>query len=112
MCGSCLASLLLYTIFPTSRLGWVNLSTACSLLFVLLLCVIFTVMVSSGLCLAAMYFICFLQCIWGYCYCLLVFTTGRIGFKLVLCYLGLFWGDCLICLNFNFLGPCELVAPF
>ena len=69
-------------------------------------------MVSSGLCLAAMYFICFLQCIWGYCYCLLVFTTGRIGFKLVLCYLGLFWGGCLICLNFNFLGPCELVAPF
>ena len=38
--------------------------------------------------------------------------TGRIGFKLVLCYLGLFWGDCLICLNFNFLGPCELFALF
>ena len=40
MCGSCLASLLLFTIFPTSRLGWVNLLAACSLLFVLvLLCV-------------------------------------------------------------------------
>ena len=72
-------------------------------------------MVSSGLCLAAMYFICFLQCIWGYCYCLLVFTTGRIGFKLVLCYLGLFWGDCLISLNFNFFwggGLVSLLLPF
>ena len=41
LCGSCLASLLLFTIFPTSRLGWVNLLTVCDLLFVLvLLCVI------------------------------------------------------------------------
>ena len=40
MCGSCLASLLLFKIFPTSRLGWVNLLAACSLLFALvLLCV-------------------------------------------------------------------------
>ena len=40
LCGSCLASLLLFMIFPTSRLGWVNLLTACDLLFVLvLLCV-------------------------------------------------------------------------
>ena len=50
MCGSCLASLLLFMIFPTSRLGWVNLLTACSLLFALVL--LFAVMVSSGLCLA------------------------------------------------------------
>ena len=40
LCGSCLASLLLFTIFPTSRLGWVNLLTACDRLFILvLLCV-------------------------------------------------------------------------
>ena len=40
LCDSCLASSLLFTIFPTSRLGWVNLLTACDLLFVLvLLCV-------------------------------------------------------------------------
>ena len=40
LCGSCLASLLLFTIFPTSRLGWVNLLIVCDLLFVLvLLCV-------------------------------------------------------------------------
>ena len=43
---------------------------------------------------------------------LLVFTTGRIGFKLVLCYLGLFWGDCLICLNFNFWGLVSLLLLF
>ena len=55
---------------------------------------------------------CFLQCIWGYCNCLLVFTTGHMGFKLVLCYLGLFWGDCLICLNFNFWGLVSLLLPF
>ena len=43
---------------------------------------------------------------------MMVFTTGRIGFKLVLCYLGLFWGACLNCLNFNFWGLVSLLLPF
>ena len=112
VCGSCLASLLLYTIFPTSRLGWVNLSTACSLLFDLLLCVTLR---CNGL-------------VWSLlsCFVLYVFSTMYLGlmilfagfhdwsywFKLVLCYLGLFWGDCLICLNFNFWGLVSLLLPF
>ena len=41
-----------------------------------------------------------------------MFTTGRIGFKLVLCYFGLFLGVCLTCLNFNFWGLVSLLLPF
>ena len=68
-------------------------------------------MVSSSLCLAALCFM-FLQGIQGYQYCLLVFTTGHIGSKLVLCYLCLSWGGCLHCLNFNFRSLVSLLLPF
>ena len=117
MCGSCLASLLLFTIFPTSRFGWVNLLAACSLLFILvLLCV---TLHCSGLiwsllsCFVLYVFSTMYLCLYlGYCYCLLGFRTGRIGFKLVLCYFGLFWGVCLTCLNFNFWGLVSLLLLF
>ena len=59
---SCFFAML--TIFLTSCFGWVNLLAACSLLFTLYCCELFlTVLVSSGLCLSVLYFMCFLQCI-------------------------------------------------
>ena len=39
----------MFTIFPISRFGWVNLLAACGLLFILVL------LYSSGLCLAVLY---------------------------------------------------------
>ena len=65
---------------------WLHV-VCCSLLSVTLYCDGFL----SSL-LSCFVFMCFLQCIQGYNFCLLVFTTGRAGFELVLFYLGLFWG--------------------